>query len=81
MARTTPEHKRIIDIFDQMITFSYAYEWQKLQNNAINELFKLRDKISSHVEREPLYLFMTPEDKKSSVFGILNKLSNVHEIT
>jgi len=73
---TTPEHERIIDIFDQIITFSYAYEWQKLQNNAIDELFKLRDGISSHVERESLYLFMSPTEKKDSVISILNKLSD-----
>ena len=50
MAKSTPEHDHVIDIFDEIITFSYAYEWQKLKNDSINKLHELRDSIASYIE-------------------------------
>ena len=75
MAKSTPEHENIIDIFDRINTFSYAYEWQKLQNNAIDEIFKLRDLIASHIENKVQSdLFNNPDAKEAAVIFILNEL-------
>jgi len=74
MAKTTPERESIIDAFDAIITFSYAYEWQKLQNNGIDELSYLADQIISEVAKEAIPLFMRKGEKFAAIFSILNKL-------
>jgi hypothetical protein len=72
--KNPPEHNQVIDAFDAIITFSYAYEWQKLQNNEVDKLFELRDLISSHIENEAPYIFIMPKERESAVIQILNKL-------
>ncbi|ASF45233.1 hypothetical protein [Methylovulum psychrotolerans] len=74
MARTTPEHERLVDDFDAIITFSYAYEWQQLQNNKIDELMDLGDKVRELVFTEARLLFIGIEDKIIAIASILNKL-------
>ncbi len=75
MARTTPERESIIDAFDAVITFSYAYEWQKLHNNGIDELSDLADQIIAEVEKEYPPLLTSPEERFDVICSILNRLN------
>jgi hypothetical protein len=78
MAKSTPEHDRVIDIFDEIITFSYAYEWQKLKNDSIYKLHELRDSIASYIENistQDFFLsFATPLEIEVTIFRILDTL-------
>ena len=79
MAKSTPEHDHVIDIFDEIITFSYAYEWQKLKNDSIDKLHELRDSIASYIENistQDFFLsFATPLEIEVTIFRILDTLN------
>ena len=83
MTKTTQEQeqeqkqkqKQVIEAFDALITFSYAYEWQKSKNDEIEKLIKLRDEVSSFIKKKDPLSFMTPrEEHKSDVIRTLNGL-------
>lgn len=75
MAKTTPEQKQVIDAFDALITFSYAYEWQKSKNDEIDKLIELGDEVSSFIkENDPLFFMTSKEEYKSDIIKTLNGL-------
>jgi hypothetical protein len=74
MSKTTPEHERIIDIFDAAITFSYAYEWQKQKSNGINKLIELQENIFLYLQANAIPLFMTSSERAAACISILNML-------
>ena len=80
MSAVTLVHTKIIDIFDEIITFSYAYEWQKLQNDSIDKLHELEELTSIFIDDSPksfnsLPLFSKPEEKKGQIIYVLDKLN------
>jgi|GEM_PF-1653127 len=91
MPRIDSEEEHCIDIFDQIITYSYACEWQKLQNDSIDKLLALSDEISLYIEKRDKIscvssvdnkqfhvsvLFVTAEEKQRARFSVLNILSD-----
>lgn len=51
MARAAPEHKKITDAFDAVITFAYLYEWEMRRSEEINKLMALYRSVAEHMKK------------------------------
>ncbi len=70
------EQKYVIDIFDRIITFSYAYEWQKSNGDGIDRLTELFDAVAAHIKNEGSDL-ISNEGIDEAVQRTLSMLSEV----
>lgn len=75
MPRTEQEHELVIDVLDDLLTFSYAYESEVVAGPALARLAALaREVVSQLAQGRNTLLFQDGREQESAVIQVMNLL-------
>lgn len=76
MPRNTPEREILVDLFDDDISYAYAYAYQSEQNGYIAELVTMAQEVRVSIERSEMLSELPPNALSGMVHTVMNVMQS-----